>query len=172
MIQQVNVSPIAFERVVIESMSEPLLEYEFRAEPIAPYYQNVSVSFVRVRLGQKESISVGRICYREDRITEDTNDEVDSPRHDDLFGTYYPSRHFFAIDVITNSLISEILRDGRIGMARTDEEKRWYFKDEEDLRRVLREELLPILLKDGLQVLNDNLEDIAERARRKERTAA
>jgi len=54
------------------------------------------------------------------------------------------------------------LTTGEAGIARTEEEEYWYFEDEEDLRKLLQEKILPLLetvvMKDFDEQLKDRLE--------------
>lgn len=161
MIRQVKLPPFEFERILSEELDEPLSPSNFRLQPPLPSDKNVLVIYAREREGQCEQIWLSRRLYDTEAIAmEIEDDDVDAP-YDDLQGQFWPSRHCLSVQVISNYTTTNLLTNGKAGVAR-ERENWWHFKDEADLRRLLHDKILPLLLTVGLERFDDRLEDIRE----------
>lgn len=160
MIREVKDTPLDFQKIVTDEVGASLAEHGFRLQPPAyPQAEGRLVPFGREREGQREKIWLGlRLYDAEEMAAGVKEDEVGSPR-DDAQGRFWASRHYMSVQIVTNYTNADLLRTGKIGWSDTDEDW-WYFKDEEELRQKLHDEVLPLILTVGLQKLDDRLEDI------------
>lgn len=165
MIQEVNTAPLQFERIVVDVMKEPLGEHGFELQQAFHLYWNELVTFERNRQGQRERIRFGRACYNEETIKSDADDEVDRGRHDEHAGQEWLSRRRLYVQLITGEATTQHLHTDGQPFER-EEKSMWYYQNEADLRRMLREDTLPLLLTVGMQEFDYSLEDVLERTER------
>lgn len=159
MIREVRAAPLAFEHIVVGELSQALAKCGFEMQPLSSLQdRNEFVPFVRERQGQQEKIGIGRRLYGTEEIAAGVEDEVGSPQ-DDAQGRFWASLHYMYVQIVTNGTTTLLLTSGKIGWSNTGENW-WYFKDKEELRQKLHDEVLPLILTVGLQKLNDRLEDI------------
>lgn len=160
MIREVKDAPLDFQNIVTSEIGDFLAQHGFRLQPPAyPQAEGHFVLFGREREGQLELISLSlRLYDAEEMAASILDDEVGSPR-DDAQGRLWASRHYLGVQIITNYTTTRLLKSGKIGWSDTGEDW-WHFADEEELRRCLCDEVLPLILTVGFQCLDDNLEDI------------
>lgn len=150
-----DLPPFPFEEIVKEVCSEPLAAQGFDWKPPAPsWWKNITVDFQRERCGKLEQLWTGRRGYNEE-VLGAYDDEVDIPARNS-FGLTYPSRHLLYVNLVSYGGNATLQTDGSRYQQNNDY---FYFADEKDLRVVLHEKVLPLLLTVGLQHLDDCLED-------------
>lgn len=161
MIEENKSSPLVFEHTIIEAVTLPLAERDFQRQPPIQVHQNELVIFERKRKGIREEIWFSRRSYNvEDMATSIEDDEVDTMKQN-IQGKYWLSRHLLSVNLVFDFQNGQLLPKGQLGW-RDSKEDWWYFNNEGDLRRVLSEAVLPLILSVGLQSFDDSQEDMQE----------
>jgi hypothetical protein len=159
MIRQVSAPSLAFEQTVRDVLTAPLAAHGFAVAPEVQIYQNVLVSFMRFQQGQREMVRFGRLLYDVEELGKaDKRDEADAPRHSEHYGELWPSRHLLYIECYVNNRGADLFPTGKIAYGRNGEDL-WYFTDEANLARRLRDEALPMILDAGLKWFDVTLDD-------------
>jgi len=157
--------PVEFEKIVREITEHLLSQYEFTVKEQIKFYQNAHVDFSRNRKNIRETIRICRRRYYEGDKDKELEKDVEKPLFDKDYGTFWDSRHWFEILLIVNYSHRNLLTTGEAGIGRNGEEC-WYFEDEEDLRELLAEKIVPLLqtvaMKDFDERLKDKLEYLAK----------
>jgi hypothetical protein len=168
MIKVIDKPPIKFEKIIKESVEDALSEYNFTFEgnfPSTPE-QDENVIYSRERKNIEEQIKIFRKDYF-DEYKDESDDEVEKKPFyfSDNSGFKWISRHYFEILLIVNYSHRNLLTTGKAGIGRNGEEY-WYFEDEEDLQRLLKEKVVPLLpaivMKDFDEQLEDELEYLSK----------
>jgi len=158
MLVEVESVPLAFQQVVEKEASAKLVAEGFQLQPPFHLYENDLVTFSRQRQGQLERIRFSRCVYTEEDMQEGgLSDEVDRAPEMPDGEKMWVSRHRLAVQVIIDSATGNLLRSGRVGT--TSDEVWWDFKNEDGLRLLLREKILPQLLTRGMESFDDALAD-------------
>jgi len=165
MIKIIDAPPIKFERIVKEVVDDVLGNLEFVFEDEITPQEDSHVAYSRRRKEIYEGIYFVRKDYSE-KLDSNYNDEVEKEPHlADEDDKYKYSRHFFEIKLVVNHGGRNLLKTGETGIGRNGEEF-WYFEDEEDLRKLLAEKIVPLLqtvvMKDFDEQLEDELEYLAK----------
>jgi hypothetical protein len=176
MIKIVDKPFIKFGKIVKETTENILLEYSFAFcddLPCEPE-EDDNVIYSRIRNGIEEQIKFFRRNYSNE-YDKDVIDEVEAKRlyldgKDSEFYDenqfYWISRHWFEVLLIVNYGHRDLLPTGKAGIGRNGEEF-WYFEDEEDLRKLLEEKIIPLMttvvMKDFDEQLQDELEYSAKK---------
>lgn len=154
---------LKFEEVIRKATENLLINYGFTIGEQPIFYQNSHIDFVRHRKNSKETIRFARRRYYKDE--KDYKDEVEKTNFDKDYGVFWDSRHWFQILLIINYSHRNLLTTSESGIGRNGEEY-WYFEDEEDLRKVLAEKVIPLLqtvaMKDFDEQLENELEYLAK----------
>lgn len=166
MITEIKGEPLAFEQVVREEVEAPLAERDFEWQPAFHLYKEAQITFERHRRGQRERVEFWRGLYDEadladPSLTED--DEIDRmPDHPDG-ERYWASRHSLFVQLIVGEASTGYLHTDGSRYFREDRQ-RWDFGDEADLRKTLRDRIMPLLLTVGMEEFDESLEAALERA--------
>ncbi len=162
-IRIVDVAELPFEQIVAEELGDALAAHGLQLAPPFPKFKNRIVTFRRQRLqGIKEKIEIIRALHDAEHMrAEDAEGEVEAEPidfGDEVHGAdpYWVSRHSLTIQFIVDGATNWLQTDGRAGVS---DEHWWDFTDEQDLRRLLRDRLLPLILTAGMQRFDDRLED-------------
>lgn len=150
---------LKFEEVIRKATENLLITYGFTIGEQTIFYRNSHIDFVRHRENNKETIRFARRRYYRDE--KDFDDEVEKTGFDKDYGEFSDSRHWFQILLIANFSHRNLLTTGEAGIGKYGEEH-WYFEDEEDLQRVLREKILPLLKTAAMKDFNEQLADKLE----------
>lgn len=104
-----------------------------------------SVGYSREWNGLREAISFIRKDYS-DEYKEESDDEVEKEPYyySDGSGFIWISRHFFEISLTVHQGGRNLLTTGEAAIGK-DGEEYWYFEDEDDLRKLLKETIAPLL---------------------------
>ena len=170
MIREVHAPPLEFERIVVAAVSAPLAEHGFRFTEPFHLYKNELVPFTRERRGFEETIEFCRRIYRPDEVEAgEFSDEADRFRRADPQDVFWVSRHLVGVQLLSDKYgRGDLLTTGRTGWSATGEDW-WRFTDEADLRRVLRDEVLPLLVSVALPYFDEALEELPARRAWRER---
>jgi hypothetical protein len=161
-------SPIRLERILKETVNETLNKLGFIFEddfPSTPE-EDSNVFYSKIYQGFYEGIGFIRKYYS-DKYDKDCDDEAERVPHlEDENDKHRYSRHLLDVRLIFNRGHRYLLTTGKAGIARTEEEEYWYFEDEEDLRKLLAEKIIPLLqttvMKDFDEQLENELEYLAK----------
>lgn len=169
MIKIIDKPPIKFDEIVRTSVIKAIAEFGFVfEEEVFPLPdKEPEADFYRKRKGIAERIGIFRRGYF-DEYKDEYNDEVEKETYmypDDDSDFKWISRHWFQILLTVDYSFRYLLTTGEAGIGRNGEEY-WYFEDEEDLRKLLVEKIVPLLqtvvMKDFDERLEDKLEYFAK----------
>lgn len=168
MIKITDKHPIRFERIVKKTVDEPInkLGFIFEGEFPSTPEEDSDVAYSRMRKGIYEGIYFVRKSYWS-KIDDNYDDEIEKmPYFTDKDDSSRYSRHLFRVSIIVNHGGRELLTTGKAGIARTEKEEYWYFEDEEDLQKLLKGKIVPLLrtvvMKGFDEQLKDELEYLAK----------
>lgn len=135
---------------------------EAEADSPSPVNEDEShVLYSRERGGVEQFIGFIRKYYS-DKYDKDCDDEAEKEPHlADENDKHRYSRHFFEVTLVINHGGRNLLTTGEAGIGRNGEEY-WYYEDEEDLRTLLREKIIPLLTTVGMKDFDEQLEDESE----------
>lgn len=157
---------IKFERIVKENVDDTLNKLGFFFEDEITPEEDSHAGYSRTRKGIYEAIYFVRRNYS-DKYDNDFEDEAEKePYLADENDKCRYSRHFFEVSLVINHGGRNLLTTGEAGIGRNGEEY-WYFEDEEDLRTLLREKIIPLLTTVVMKDFDERLEDESEYSAKK-----
>lgn len=135
---------IKFEKIVKENVDDTLNKLGFFFEDEITPKEDSHAGYSRTRKGIYEAIYFVRRSYS-DKYDNDIEDEAEKePYLADENGKCRFSRHFFEVSLVINHGGRNLLTTGEAGIGRNGEEY-WYFENEDDLRKLLKETIAPLL---------------------------
>ncbi len=169
MIKITNKSPIRFDEIVREMFGNLLDEYGFIPEEIffSSKNEDLVAGYCRMHRGTEERISIFRREYF-DEYKDESDDEVEKEpyTYPDNSDFKWISRHWFQILLTANYKNRNLLTTGEAGIGRNGEEY-WFFEDEEDLRKLLKETIVPLITTVAMKDFHEQLEDELEYSAKK-----
>jgi len=159
MIKIIDKPPIKFEKIVKKTIENNLSDYDFEGDFPSGSDQNENVTYSRKRKGIEEQIKFFRRDYF-DNYKEEVDDEVEKKPYyfSDNSGFVWISRHWFEILIISHYGHRNLLTTGKVEVGRNGEEY-WYFENEEDLQRLLKEKIVLLLQTVVIDDFDERLED-------------